>query len=144
MLAEVAVRIEPVSAVKFPANRQINREFYRLRPSTAIFGAQTAREFNGLQPNSLRNGTANFFGASREFLAKNREFSHPKRVSTFLLLCKPRYPRSRAVTIALVKHINRGSIDVLLTEKRELGLCKRAVLLSALDTHRVATSLGSP
>ena len=35
-LADDAVRCEPVSAVKFPANREINREFCRIRPSTAI------------------------------------------------------------------------------------------------------------
>jgi hypothetical protein len=32
-----AVRIELVSTLKFPANREINREFRKIRPSIAIF-----------------------------------------------------------------------------------------------------------
>jgi hypothetical protein len=32
-----ALQIEPVSSSKFPANREINREFYRFRPSGPIF-----------------------------------------------------------------------------------------------------------
>jgi|GraSoiStandDraft_17_1057272.scaffolds.fasta_scaffold303952_2 hypothetical protein len=36
-LADDAVHCEPVSAPKFPANREINREFCRIRPSMAIF-----------------------------------------------------------------------------------------------------------
>jgi hypothetical protein len=35
-LVEDAVLVEPVSALKFPANREINREFCRIRPSTAV------------------------------------------------------------------------------------------------------------
>src|SRR5262249_49671779 len=38
-LAEDAVSCELVSAPKFSANREINREFSRIRPSTAIFGS---------------------------------------------------------------------------------------------------------
>jgi hypothetical protein len=33
---------------KFPANREINREFCRLRPCIALFGGLEASEFNGL------------------------------------------------------------------------------------------------
>jgi hypothetical protein len=36
-VAEDAVRCELVSAIKFPANREINREFCWIWPSTAIF-----------------------------------------------------------------------------------------------------------
>jgi hypothetical protein len=36
-LAVDAVRIEPVSTFKFPANREINREFCKIGPSTPIF-----------------------------------------------------------------------------------------------------------
>ena len=32
-----ALQIEPVSKLKFPANREINREFCRFRPSCTIF-----------------------------------------------------------------------------------------------------------
>jgi hypothetical protein len=37
--------------LKFPANREINREFCRFRPSCRIFHAQSASEFSGLQLN---------------------------------------------------------------------------------------------
>jgi hypothetical protein len=37
LLADDAVSCEPVSATKSPANREINREFRKIRPSTAIF-----------------------------------------------------------------------------------------------------------
>ena len=37
LLAEDAVRCEPVSAGKFSANRENNREFCRIRPYRAIF-----------------------------------------------------------------------------------------------------------
>jgi hypothetical protein len=36
-----AVTVEPVSTPKFPANREINREFCRIRPLTAILKADT-------------------------------------------------------------------------------------------------------
>jgi hypothetical protein len=36
-----AVPVEPVSTVKFPANREINREFRRIRLLGAIFKADT-------------------------------------------------------------------------------------------------------
>jgi hypothetical protein len=34
-----AVTVEPVSISKFPANREINREFHRIRPLGAILKA---------------------------------------------------------------------------------------------------------
>jgi hypothetical protein len=36
-----AVVVEPVSTPKFPANREINREFCRIRPLGAIFKPDT-------------------------------------------------------------------------------------------------------
>ena len=41
MLAADAVGFEPVSTPKFPANREINREFRRIRPLGAILKADT-------------------------------------------------------------------------------------------------------
>jgi hypothetical protein len=38
------------------------------------FGVQSASEFNGFQPNSLRNGTGNFQRRIRENFSRNREF----------------------------------------------------------------------
>jgi len=40
-MVEDAVGCEPVSASKFPANREINREFRRIRPLDAILNADT-------------------------------------------------------------------------------------------------------
>jgi len=59
-MAVDAARIEPVSSSKFPASREKNREFYRIRASRDDFRAQSASEFSGLQQNSLRNGAGNF------------------------------------------------------------------------------------
>ena len=36
-----AVPVEPVSTLKFPANREINREFREIRPIDAILKADT-------------------------------------------------------------------------------------------------------
>jgi hypothetical protein len=55
-----AASIEPVSTVKFPANREKNREFRGNRPFAGDLGVQSTSEFNCLQRNSLRNGTGNF------------------------------------------------------------------------------------
>jgi hypothetical protein len=41
MVAADAVDVEPVSTPKFPANREINREFYRTHPLCEIFNADT-------------------------------------------------------------------------------------------------------
>jgi hypothetical protein len=41
ILVAHTVPIEPVSTAKFPANREINREFHRIRPIAAILKADT-------------------------------------------------------------------------------------------------------
>lgn len=62
-MVEDAVLIGPVSNLKFPANREINREFCRVRALSSNSGRQSAREFNDLQPNSLHNGNREFLVA---------------------------------------------------------------------------------
>jgi hypothetical protein len=57
-----AVVIEPVSTSKFPPNREINREFHQTGPLGAILS-----KFRGLQRNSLRNRTGNYFGGTGNF-----------------------------------------------------------------------------
>jgi hypothetical protein len=69
-LAEDAVLIEPVSAFKFPANREINREFRRIRRSSCDFGAQSAGEFNSFQANSLLNETGNLLNGTGFFFER--------------------------------------------------------------------------
>ena len=47
-MAEDAVQCEPVSAFEFPANREINREFWRIRLSGSILmsnGGAISNEF---------------------------------------------------------------------------------------------------
>jgi hypothetical protein len=51
---------QPVSDANTLANRELNREFLRIPALLRDFRAQSASEFNGLQLNSLRNGTGNF------------------------------------------------------------------------------------
>src|SRR5262249_34860026 len=70
-----AAWIEPVSDRRFPDNREINREFCKIRPSASNFDAQLASRFSGLPLNSLRMGTGNFRRANREYSTRNREFS---------------------------------------------------------------------
>jgi hypothetical protein len=43
------------------------------------FDVRSAGEFNGFQPNSLRNGTGNFQTRIREFFSRNREFPPANR-----------------------------------------------------------------
>jgi hypothetical protein len=58
LVAEDAVSCEPVSAPNFPANREFNREFRRIRPSTAIFVSdQPARSIGCSQiPYAMKQG----------------------------------------------------------------------------------------
>jgi hypothetical protein len=68
---------EPVS-IKFPANREVNREFCENWPATGILMPKSASQINKLQPNSLRNGTGNFRpyqGASFKEQAISRQVS---------------------------------------------------------------------
>jgi hypothetical protein len=57
------------------ANREINKGISRKQAIRWDFDAQSASQFNGLQPNSLRNGTGNFQTRIRENFSRNREFS---------------------------------------------------------------------
>ena len=66
------VRLRTGLRTKFPASRETNREFCSILHFD--FDVQSASEFNGFQPNSLRNGTGNFQTRIREILSRNREF----------------------------------------------------------------------
>ena len=56
-----AVAIEPVSGPKFPANREINREFCRIRPHEAIFAPAQAANSMPCREIPYANGTGNFW-----------------------------------------------------------------------------------
>jgi hypothetical protein len=80
--------------LKFPENREFNREFLRIRDHFSLAGTNFISYFNGLSANSLLCakpgflsqfqcvagkfpvlcGTGNFFAGNREFFAGNREF----------------------------------------------------------------------
>jgi hypothetical protein len=56
-----------------PTRLCIEFPFCKILPSAADFGVRSASEFNRFQPNSLRNGTGNFFGGTGNLSAANRE-----------------------------------------------------------------------
>ena len=61
--------------------------------SRGDFHAQSASEFSGLQRNSLRNGTRNFWSVNREFFGENREFSLPNRdLQKIAIAGRPTHP----------------------------------------------------
>jgi hypothetical protein len=74
-MAEDAVSYEPVSATKIPLNREINREFRRIRPSVAIFlsDQRTDSIVYGRVPCGTEQGifkcvSGNFFRGTGKFL----------------------------------------------------------------------------
>src|SRR5450830_519800 len=68
-----AVRYEPVSTLKFPANREKNREFRRIRPLSAILKADTRANSKACSeiPYATEQG---IIRRNREFWRRNREF----------------------------------------------------------------------
>ena len=72
-LAEDAVRRELVSAPKFPANRENNRESREKEPSSCHRQVKFARQFSDLGEEFPMAGTGNFSTARREFFHRNRE-----------------------------------------------------------------------
>ena len=66
-LVEDAVEVEHVSATKFPANREINREFFNFGPGSRLRGSQTPNDFVAFEPNSLLNGKGNFLERTGKF-----------------------------------------------------------------------------
>ena len=56
-----AVAFEPVSTLKFPADREKTREFFNIRPDRGSGGPDTRNDFADLlERNSLLIGTGNF------------------------------------------------------------------------------------
>ena len=60
MLAVDAVQVEPVSTPKFPANTEINREFFNFGSDCGSVVAIASNNSADLERNSLLNGTGNF------------------------------------------------------------------------------------
>jgi hypothetical protein len=61
-----SARIEPVSISNYLLTGKLTGNFAETGPFRWDFDAQSASQFNGLQPNSLRNGTGNFQTCIRE------------------------------------------------------------------------------
>jgi hypothetical protein len=64
MLVADAVQVEPVSTAKFPANREKNREFYRIVSFGSVRDCKQRRRYRASEPNSLLNRTGNYFGGT--------------------------------------------------------------------------------
>jgi hypothetical protein len=77
--ADDAVRLRTSLRTKFPANREINREFCSILHFD--FDVQSASEFNGFQPNSYATEQGIFKRVSGNFFRRNREIS-PLRPAT--------------------------------------------------------------
>jgi hypothetical protein len=58
-LAADAVQVEPVSTLKFPANREINREFFDFGSDCSLTGRHSSNDSEDLERNSLLKGTGN-------------------------------------------------------------------------------------
>jgi hypothetical protein len=74
-----AVQVEPVSTPEFPANREINREFRRIRLLGAILKADMPANSDacGKIPYSTQQNRE-FLRGNREFVRENREFERCK------------------------------------------------------------------
>jgi hypothetical protein len=84
-----AVAIEPVSASKFPANREINREFCEILAAATLFAPQSASKFNGFERNSLSKVTGNFLRVTGNWLPQNREMQEGWKPGELGLRGKP-------------------------------------------------------
>jgi hypothetical protein len=65
------------SRSEFPGIRENNREFCNFGPSATILNAYSAGQINGLEKNSLRNGTANFFERTGNYFQRTGNFRCP-------------------------------------------------------------------
>jgi hypothetical protein len=68
-----AVAVEPVSTPKFPANREINREFHQIGPLCKILKADTRADSKASSEIPYQQNRE-LFWRNREFLFRNREF----------------------------------------------------------------------
>jgi len=78
-----AVAVEPVSTVKFPANREKNREFCKIAASGAPETPNSGCRCRVSDANSLLNITGNFFGRTGNSGAGTGNFSDQKRDHIF-------------------------------------------------------------
>ena len=65
-----AVQREPVSTLKFPANRGKEPGIFQLRANSRPSGRYSSNDLTDLERNSLRDGTGNFCKGSGNFDAR--------------------------------------------------------------------------
>jgi hypothetical protein len=75
-----AVLVEPVSTPKFPANREINREFRQIR-LLAQFCTLTREQIQRLAAKFPTQPNRGFLQKNREFVQENREFESSCRAA---------------------------------------------------------------
>jgi hypothetical protein len=66
--------------LKFPENREFNREFFEFSADSALLGADSRSDFNALQPNSLLTARAEI---ASQFQCVAREFPVLERTGNF-------------------------------------------------------------
>src|SRR5689334_19466779 len=72
-LADDTVRLAPVSRVKFPANREISREFSKKMSPPGDSALKNTGSINNLRANSLLSGAGNFLYGAGNFPSEIRE-----------------------------------------------------------------------
>jgi hypothetical protein len=68
-----AVGFEPVSTLKFPANREINRDFFKFWARPQLSARHSSNDSVDLEQNSLLNRTGNFCEPTGNFDHRNKE-----------------------------------------------------------------------
>ena|SRR5215472_598919 len=92
------------SLLKFPANREINREFSPIRGSAALRDGKTGSNISCLRPNSLRTRTGNLLRPNRELKRAIREISAPIRELDFELIPDDSKARKDAISWSMKNH----------------------------------------
>ena len=69
-----AVGLEAVSGSEFPANREINRDFFKSWARPQRSARHSSNDSVDLEQNSLLNRTGNFCEPTGNFDHKNKEF----------------------------------------------------------------------
>jgi hypothetical protein len=94
MLVAHAFHVEPVSTREFPANREINREFRRIRLLSTILKAN-AEQIQRLAAKFPTQQNREFLRRNREFAGENREFERAIEQSDFRMIFSEGTGRAR-------------------------------------------------
>jgi hypothetical protein len=94
----------PRNALPAPANREINREFRRIRPFTVIFASEQRASFNSFQRDSLRNGQGIFKRVSGNVFRGTGNFNRGTRETRPHLKHLPSPQQTCHRTRGLVRH----------------------------------------